>query len=94
MSFLFRERLRQLKLFSTQFLVSTSQQHREILTQMRLENFCVEPYFSSLRDNMRELVEVLATAAAGVPLLNHGFYRFRTLFKPVCAVVLHVCVFS
>lgn len=42
---------------------------------MHLVNFCVEPYFSNLRHNMRELVEVLAAVAAGVPQQNHGFYR-------------------
>ncbi|KAM9835890.1 cytidine and dCMP deaminase domain-containing protein 1 [Aulostomus maculatus] len=70
-----RERLRHLKDFSTRFLIKTSQQHRDILTQMGLENFCVEPYFSSLRNNMRELVEVLAAVAAGVPQQHYGFYR-------------------
>uniref|UniRef100_A0A3Q3N738 Cytidine and dCMP deaminase domain-containing protein 1 n=1 Tax=Mastacembelus armatus TaxID=205130 RepID=A0A3Q3N738_9TELE len=49
------------------FLVPTSQQHQEILTQMHLENFCVEPYFSNLRNNMRELVEVLAAVASSTP---------------------------
>uniref|UniRef100_A0A8C8GGW2 Cytidine and dCMP deaminase domain-containing protein 1 n=1 Tax=Oncorhynchus tshawytscha TaxID=74940 RepID=A0A8C8GGW2_ONCTS len=38
-------------------------------------NFCMEPYFSNLRQNMRELVGVLASVAASVPLLQHGFYR-------------------
>nr|XP_020447738.1 cytidine and dCMP deaminase domain-containing protein 1 [Monopterus albus]XP_020447739.1 cytidine and dCMP deaminase domain-containing protein 1 [Monopterus albus]XP_020447741.1 cytidine and dCMP deaminase domain-containing protein 1 [Monopterus albus] len=70
-----RERIRHLKDFSRQFLVAPSQQHREILTHMHLENFCVEPYFSNLRHNMRELVEVLAAVAAGVPQRHHGFYR-------------------
>uniref|UniRef100_A0A3Q3J338 Cytidine and dCMP deaminase domain-containing protein 1 n=1 Tax=Monopterus albus TaxID=43700 RepID=A0A3Q3J338_MONAL len=67
--------------FSRQFLVAPSQQHREILTHMHLENFCVEPYFSNLRHNMRELVEVLAAVAAGVPQRHHGFYRLKTLFN-------------
>ncbi|XP_040888259.1 cytidine and dCMP deaminase domain-containing protein 1 [Toxotes jaculatrix] len=70
-----RERTRHLKDFSRQFLVGTSQQHREILTHMGLENFCVEPNFSYLRHNMRELVEVLAAVAAGVPLQHYGFYK-------------------
>ncbi|XP_023276040.1 cytidine and dCMP deaminase domain-containing protein 1 isoform X2 [Seriola lalandi dorsalis] len=69
------DRTKHLKDFSRQFLVGTSQQHREILTQMGLENFCVEPYFSNLRSNMRQLVEVLATVAAGVPLRHYSFYR-------------------
>lgn len=70
-----RERTRYLRDFSRKFLVGTSQQHQEILKHMGLENFCVEPYFSSLRNNMRELVEVLAAVAAGVPQQHYGFYR-------------------
>ncbi|XP_072253947.1 cytidine and dCMP deaminase domain-containing protein 1 isoform X2 [Leuresthes tenuis] len=69
------ERGRHLKDFSSQFLVGTCQQHKDILTHMGLENFCAEPYFSNLRHNMRELVEVLAAVAAGVPQRNCGFYR-------------------
>ncbi|XP_022622395.1 cytidine and dCMP deaminase domain-containing protein 1 isoform X3 [Seriola dumerili] len=68
------DRTKHLKDFSRQFLVGTSQQHREILTQMGLENFCVEPYFSNLRNNMRQLVEVLAAVAAGMPLRHYRFY--------------------
>ncbi|KAG7502114.1 cytidine and dCMP deaminase domain-containing protein 1 [Solea senegalensis] len=70
-----RERLRHVKNFSKQFLVEVPQQHQEILMHMGLDNYCVEPYFSNLRHNMRELVEVLATVTAGVPLQHHGFYR-------------------
>lgn len=74
-----RERVRHLKDFSRHLLVRTSQLHREILTHMGLENFCVEPYFSNLRNNMRELVEVLAAVAAGVPQQHYGFYREQHL---------------
>ncbi|KAM3850747.1 cytidine and dCMP deaminase domain-containing protein 1 [Diretmus argenteus] len=70
-----RQRRKHLETFSRDFLVGTEQQHRKVLTQMGLENFCMEPYFSSLRHNMRELVEVLAALAAGLPQLHHGFYR-------------------
>ncbi|XP_076579338.1 cytidine and dCMP deaminase domain-containing protein 1 isoform X1 [Chaetodon auriga] len=70
-----RERTRHLRDFSRRFLVETSRQHRAILTHMGLENFCLEPYFSNLRNNMRELVEVLAAVAAGLPQQNYGFYR-------------------
>ncbi|XP_015255148.1 PREDICTED: cytidine and dCMP deaminase domain-containing protein 1 [Cyprinodon variegatus] len=70
-----RERLRHLREFSTHFLVGTSLQHKGILVQMGLENFCVEPYFSNLRNNMTELVGVLAAVAAGVPQHHYGFYR-------------------
>uniref|UniRef100_A0A3P8S5N9 Cytidine and dCMP deaminase domain-containing protein 1 n=1 Tax=Amphiprion percula TaxID=161767 RepID=A0A3P8S5N9_AMPPE len=73
------QRTRHLKDFSRHFLVGSSQQHQEILTQMGLENFSMEPYFSNLRNNMRELVEVLATVAAGVPRQHYGFYRLDTL---------------
>uniref|UniRef100_A0A3Q3J322 Cytidine and dCMP deaminase domain-containing protein 1 n=1 Tax=Monopterus albus TaxID=43700 RepID=A0A3Q3J322_MONAL len=92
-------RIRHLKDFSRQFLVAPSQQHREILTHMHLENFCVEPYFSNLRHNMRELVEVLAAVAAGVPQRHHGFYRLKTLFNHLFgngslhALVIHIFYF-
>uniref|UniRef100_A0A3P9HZ56 Cytidine and dCMP deaminase domain-containing protein 1 n=1 Tax=Oryzias latipes TaxID=8090 RepID=A0A3P9HZ56_ORYLA len=79
-----RERVRYLRAFSRRFLVCTSQQHKEILTQMGLENFCAEPYFCNLRHDMRELVEVLAAVAAGVPRHRHGFHReqSRTSWGP------------
>ncbi|XP_075950571.1 cytidine and dCMP deaminase domain-containing protein 1 [Anarhichas minor] len=70
-----RERTTHLKDFSRRLLVKTSERHREILTHMGLENFCVEPNFSNLRHNMRELVEVLAAVAAGVPQQRYGFHR-------------------
>ncbi|KAM4711172.1 cytidine and dCMP deaminase domain-containing protein 1 [Anableps anableps] len=70
-----RQRLTHLREYSEQFLVGTSQQHKEILIQMGLENFCVEPYFSNLRNNMTELVKVLAAVAAGVPPHHYGFHR-------------------
>ncbi|XP_075996552.1 cytidine and dCMP deaminase domain-containing protein 1 [Genypterus blacodes] len=73
-----RERQTHLERFSTEFLVQTPLQHQDILTRMDLENFCMEPYFSSLRHNMRELLEVLAAVAAGVPRQNYGFYREKS----------------
>ncbi|TNN53867.1 Cytidine and dCMP deaminase domain-containing protein 1 [Liparis tanakae] len=69
------ERTRHLKDFSGRLLVRTSERHREILTHMGLENFCVEPNFSNLRHNMRELVELLAAVVAGVPQQRYGFHR-------------------
>ncbi|XP_037335601.2 cytidine and dCMP deaminase domain-containing protein 1 [Pungitius pungitius] len=69
------ERTRHLKAFSRRLLMQTPEQHREILTHMGLENFCVEPSFSNLRHNMRQLVEVLAAVAAGVPQQHYGFHR-------------------
>lgn len=74
-----RERLRHRKDFFIRFLVENSQQHTAILKGVGLENFCSEPLFSNLRSNMRELVELLATVAAGLPDHNYGFYRLEVL---------------
>ncbi|XP_008322899.1 cytidine and dCMP deaminase domain-containing protein 1 isoform X2 [Cynoglossus semilaevis] len=76
-----KERRRHLGDFCEKFLVGSAQQHREILTHMGLKNFCLEPYFYNLRHNMRELVELLASVAAGVPQHHHGFYRGQCLAK-------------
>lgn len=50
---------------------------------MGLENFCREPRFSHLRNNMRTLVEVLASVVAGLPQQpqqqHYGFYRSGTI---------------
>ncbi|KAF7650085.1 hypothetical protein LDENG_00131400 [Lucifuga dentata] len=73
-----RQRRRHAEDFSGEFLVATAWGHQQLLTRMGLENFCVEPYFSSLRRNMRDLVEVLAAVAAGVPQHSYGFYREPT----------------
>ncbi|XP_077368404.1 cytidine and dCMP deaminase domain-containing protein 1 [Festucalex cinctus] len=70
-----REQEQHLEDFSKRFLIEDSHQHREILTQMHLENFCVEPYFANLRNNMKELVKVLAAVAAGLPRRHYGFHR-------------------
>ncbi|XP_032412991.1 cytidine and dCMP deaminase domain-containing protein 1 isoform X1 [Xiphophorus hellerii] len=77
-----RQRLRHFREFSSKFLVGTSQQHKEILIQMGLENLCVEPYFSNLRNNMAALVEVLAAVAAGLPQHQYGFYRENCATTP------------
>lgn len=74
-----RERIRHLNRFAAHFLVASPQQHQEILTHMGLENFCLDPCFPNLRNNMRELVEVLAAVAAGLPQQHYGFYRLETL---------------
>lgn len=68
-----RERVRHLEDFSRHFLVEAPQ-HRELLTMMGLGNFCAEPLFSGLRNNMQELVGILAAVAAGIPE-QYGFYR-------------------
>ncbi|KAK6325411.1 hypothetical protein J4Q44_G00047530 [Coregonus suidteri] len=73
--FFWKQRRRNLDTFSKEFLIPHEQLHRDILTKIGLENFCMEPYFSNLRQNMRELVGVLASVAASVPLLQYGFYR-------------------
>ncbi|XP_007565401.1 cytidine and dCMP deaminase domain-containing protein 1 [Poecilia formosa] len=77
-----RQRLRHFREFSRQFLVGTSQQHKEILIQMGLENLCVEPYFSNLRNNMAALVEILAAVAAGLPQNQYGFYSENCATTP------------
>lgn len=69
------ERTRHVEDFSKRFLISTPWQHQEILRHMGLENFCTEPYFTNLRSNMSELVQVLAAVAAGVPRRGYGFHR-------------------
>lgn len=97
-----RERSRHLKEFSRRFLVQAARQHRDVLDGMGLENFCKEPCFSNLRNNMRTLVEVLATVAAGLPQQQHyGFYRSETITCFYCAhceedgtVSLLVCHFN
>ncbi|KAJ0009602.1 hypothetical protein NQD34_001304 [Periophthalmus magnuspinnatus] len=71
-----REQLRALASLSSRFLVSSSEQHQQVLSRMNLENFCVEPYFCGLRHNMEQLVQVLSAVVAGVPgYSNYGFYR-------------------
>lgn len=78
-SLISRERLRHRNLFRRQFLVESPQQHQEILTRMSLEHFSLDPCFSNLRNNMRELVEVLAAVAAALPQQHYGFYRSEAL---------------
>ncbi|KAL1022265.1 hypothetical protein UPYG_G00024430 [Umbra pygmaea] len=70
----FRQRRQNLNTFSGEFLIQNEECHRDVLAKIGLENFCMEPYFCNLRQNMRELVGVLASVAASVPLLTHGFY--------------------
>lgn len=74
-----REQRKHLKRFARRFLVEPAQQHREVLTHLGLETFCSDPCFSNLRNNMRELVEVLAAVAAGLPQQQYGFYRLDPL---------------
>lgn len=76
---LFRaQRRRDSDAFSREFLILPEQRHRDVLTRIGLENFCTEPYFSCLRHNMRDLVELLASVAASVLPGQYGFYRKET----------------
>lgn len=82
-SLISREWRTHLKLFSGQFLVESTEQHQKILTHMGLENFGLAPCFSNLRNNMRELVKVLAAVAAGLPQQHYGFYRLEALLSHI-----------
>lgn len=75
---LFRtERWRNWQDFSGRFLIQDDHLHRELLSKMGLDNFCTEPYFNNLRQHMRDLIRVLASVAASVPVLmnKYGFYE-------------------
>ncbi|KAI5090005.1 cytidine and dCMP deaminase domain-containing protein 1 [Silurus meridionalis] len=78
--------------FSKIFVIDDVEVHQELLSKMNLENFCTEPYFSELRQHMRDLIRILASVAASVPVLEHeyGFYEtepttsgYRTLSQDV-----------
>ncbi|XP_076839399.1 cytidine and dCMP deaminase domain-containing protein 1 isoform X1 [Brachyhypopomus gauderio] len=58
---------------SARFLVEDAEEHRGRLGKMGLDNFCAEPYFSELRQHMRDLIRVLASVAASVPAPEHGY---------------------
>ncbi|TSK17916.1 Cytidine and dCMP deaminase domain-containing protein 1 [Bagarius yarrelli] len=87
-----KERWRNWDGFSKKFVIADVEVHRELLSKMNLENFCTEPYFSELRQHMRDLIRILACVAASVPVLEHeyGFYEtdptpsgYRTLSQDV-----------
>ncbi|GAB1298964.1 Cytidine and dCMP deaminase domain-containing protein 1 [Apodemus speciosus] len=64
-----------IKEYEMLFLVSNEEMHKQILMTIGLENLCENPYFSNLRQNMKDLVLLLATVASSVPNLKHfGFY--------------------
>ncbi|KAE8627103.1 hypothetical protein XENTR_v10006877 [Xenopus tropicalis] len=68
-------RQEKIKEFETRFLISSEDTHKDILRLMGLENLCENPYFVSLRQNMKELVLILATVASSVPnCCDFGFY--------------------
>ncbi|KAB0372607.1 hypothetical protein FD755_015360 [Muntiacus reevesi] len=61
------------------FLVSNEEMHKQILMTIGLENLCENPYFSNLRQNMKDLVLLLAAVASSVPNFKHyGFYCGNT----------------
>lgn len=87
-----KERWRNWDNFSKRFVIDDAEVHRELLSKMNLENFCTEPYFSELRQHMRDLTRILASVAASLPVLEHtyGFYEtepttsvYRTLSQDV-----------
>ncbi|KAL4656534.1 cytidine and dCMP deaminase domain-containing protein 1 isoform X2 [Arapaima gigas] len=75
---LFREQRQcRLKELTAMFFLKDEAQHRSILSTMGLNNFCIEPYFSSLRQNMSDLIAVLASVASSLlgPQQGYGFYE-------------------
>lgn len=68
-------RQERIKEYESLFLISNEEMHKQILMTMGLENLCENPYFSNLRQNMKDLILLLATVAASVPTFGHfGFY--------------------
>ncbi|XP_014976552.2 cytidine and dCMP deaminase domain-containing protein 1 [Macaca mulatta] len=64
-----------IKEYEMLFLVSNEEMHKQILMTIGLENLCENPYFSNLRQNMKDLILLLATVASSVPNFKHfGFY--------------------
>lgn len=69
-------RQERIKEYESLFLISSEEMHKQILMTIGLENLCENPYFSNLRQNMKDLVLVLATVAASVPVFGcFGFYN-------------------
>lgn len=66
--------------FLEKFFINDEEQHKYVLNKMGLENFCAEPNFSNLRQHMRNLIRILASAAASVPVLeDYGFFTEEPL---------------
>ncbi|XP_023573025.1 cytidine and dCMP deaminase domain-containing protein 1 isoform X2 [Octodon degus] len=64
-----------IKEYEVVFLVSNEEMHKQILMTIGLENLCENPYFSNLRENMKDVILLLATVASSVPSFKHfGFY--------------------
>ncbi|KAM9319873.1 cytidine and dCMP deaminase domain-containing protein 1 [Gastrophryne carolinensis] len=75
----YKYRQARIKEYEELFLISDEDMHTEILRLMGLENLCENPYFISLRQNMKDLVLILATVASSVPsYLDFGFYLSKT----------------
>uniref|UniRef100_A0A8D0GSI1 Cytidine and dCMP deaminase domain-containing protein 1 n=1 Tax=Sphenodon punctatus TaxID=8508 RepID=A0A8D0GSI1_SPHPU len=68
-------RQEKIKEFESLFLIPSEEMHKQILMTIGLENLCENPYFSNLRQNMKDLILLLATIGASVPTFNSfGFY--------------------
>ncbi|XP_069496022.1 cytidine and dCMP deaminase domain-containing protein 1 isoform X2 [Ambystoma mexicanum] len=64
-----------MKNYETLFLISSEEQHKQILMTIGLENLCEDPYFNNLRQNMKDLVILLSTVASSIPQQQgFGFY--------------------
>lgn len=71
-----RERWNNLNDLLGKFFVDDEERHKYVLNKMGLDNFCVEPNFSNLRQHMKDLIKILASVAAGVPVLQGGYGFF------------------
>nr|XP_055060614.1 cytidine and dCMP deaminase domain-containing protein 1 [Misgurnus anguillicaudatus] len=71
-----RERWNNLDDLLKRFFINDEEQHKYVLNKMGLENFVVEQNFHNLREHMKDLIKVLASVAAGVPVLQseYGFF--------------------
>ncbi|XP_050966622.1 cytidine and dCMP deaminase domain-containing protein 1 [Labeo rohita] len=66
--------------FLEKFFINDEEQHKYVLNKMGLENFCAEPNFSNLRQHMRNLIRILASVTASVPVLeDYGFFTKEPL---------------
>ncbi|XP_033866868.1 cytidine and dCMP deaminase domain-containing protein 1-like isoform X1 [Acipenser ruthenus] len=73
--FFIEYRKQRLKDYEKIFLISNEEAHKGILMKMGLENFCENPYFTSLRQNMKDLILLLATVDSSVPgCAGYGFH--------------------
>lgn len=72
-------RQERIKEYEMLFFVSNEELHKQMLMTIGLENLCENPYFSNLRQNMKDLILLLATVASSVPSCKHyGFYCDKT----------------